>query len=215
MTTILFDLDGTLIDSTEAILESFSVAYDTFSQKAPEADKIEALIGYPLDVMFVRLGVDSAKVDAYVQAYKMHYRRISRYKTVPLPGAKEAVELASGFARLGIVTTKTGRYSRELLEHMGLMRHFEILIGREDVTHPKPHPEPIRKALASMKADAVNAWMIGDTLLDIHAARAAGVIPYALTCGYGSEEELSEACEYVAKDAKTAIENIATKKSLV
>ncbi|BDY12802.1 HAD family hydrolase [Hydrogenimonas cancrithermarum] len=215
MTTILFDLDGTLIDSTEAILESFSVAYDTFSQNTPEADEIKALIGYPLDVMFVRLGVDSAKVDAFVQAYKMHYRKISRQKTVLLPGAKEAVERASGFARLGVVTTKTGRYSRELLEHMGLMHHFEVLIGREDVTHPKPHPEPIHKALASMEASPANTWMIGDTLLDVHAAHAAGVTPYALTCGYGSEEELSDACEHVAKDVKTAIENIAMKKSLL
>jgi len=213
-TTILFDLDGTLIDSTEAILESFVIAYETFGQSAPDIEKIKALIGYPLDVMFQRLGVSADQAMAYVEAYKAHYRKISCQKTILLPTAKEAVEMASSFARLGIVTTKTGLYSRELLEHLGLMHHFEVLIGREDVTHPKPHPEPVLKALEQMGAEAESSWLIGDTVLDVKAAQAAGVTPYAVTCGYGHEDELKRFCRCVANDVKTAIKNIADGKKL-
>ncbi len=150
---ILFDLDGTLIDSTEAILESFAVAFKTFDTPVPEDEIIKAEIGHPLDIMFATLGVEACKVDAHIQAYKMHYRKISCAKTVLLPEAREAVELASQHAVLGVVTTKTAKYSIELLEHMGLMSYFDVLVGREDVEYPKPHPEPILKALSKLQSD--------------------------------------------------------------
>ncbi|MCD6211629.1 MAG: HAD hydrolase-like protein, partial [Sulfurovum sp.] len=155
---ILFDLDGTLIDSTEAILESFTVAYKTFQEEVPADDLIKAEIGHPLDHMFSTLGVKEDKIWDYVHAYKMHYRKIFCAKTVLLPEAREAVELASQHATLGIVTTKTAKYSIELLEHMGLMDYFEVLIGRENVEHPKPHPEPIQKALLKLPTVTNDIW---------------------------------------------------------
>ncbi|HFD14318.1 MAG TPA: HAD family hydrolase, partial [Epsilonproteobacteria bacterium] len=127
---ILFDLDGTLIDSTEAILESFAVAFKHFNDAVPNDEAIKAEIGYPLDAMFTTLGVEETKVWEYVAAYKMHYREISCAKTVLLKDAKKAVELAHKHATLGVVTTKTAKYSVELLEHMELMHYFEVLIGR-------------------------------------------------------------------------------------
>ncbi len=207
-TVILFDLDGTLIDSTEAILESFSVALDGFGSERAEDDEIKGLIGYPLDIMFERVGVEARLIPEHVTAYKEHYRKISCEKTLLLPRAVEAVERAGEFARVGVVTTKTGRYSRELLEHFGLMHRFEVLIGREDVKNPKPHPEPVHRALEGMNTDASKAWMIGDTLLDIESARAAGVRAFALTCGYGNKKELAAACRYLAPDAMSAVSKI-------
>jgi len=212
-TIILFDLDGTLIDSTDAILESFSVAFESFNKPVPDQEKIKSLIGYPLDVMFVRLGIEEAIADNFVQEYKKHYRKISCQKTILLPGAESAVKKASEFARLGIVTTKTGRYSRELLEHLNLMQYFEILIGREDVINPKPHPEPILKALEYMNVKDENCWMIGDTLLDVQSAKSANVTPIALTCGYGKEEELCDSCEHIVENVFSAIEIIDEKKA--
>lgn len=211
---ILFDLDGTLIDSTEAILESFSAAYGDLGTEAPRAEAIVPMIGIPLGEMFERLGVERTHVARYVAAYKRRYREISREKTVLLPGAREAVEEAAAFARLGIVTTKTGRYSIELMEHFGLMNRFEVLVGSEDVSRHKPHPEPVLKALDAMGVSTSDAWMIGDTLMDVHAARAAGIRPYALTCGYGRKEELEAECKHLAPDAKTAVANIRSESLL-
>jgi phosphoglycolate phosphatase len=206
--TILFDLDGTLIDSTEAILESFAVAFETFHETVPDDEIIKAEIGHPLDAMFKSMGVADAHIWAHVDAYKAHYRKISKAKTVLLPDAKEAVELAAKYATLGVVTTKTALYSRELLEHMQIMHYFGTLIGREDVTHPKPHPEPVLKALSKLKADKTECWMIGDTPMDIGAARAAEISAVAVSCGYAEETELMAYGCRVACNALEAVKII-------
>ncbi len=203
--TILFDLDGTLIDSTEAILESFEVALGQFGDVAPDEEAIKAQIGHPLDVMFRTLGVPQERVWAHVDAYKAHYRQISCQKTVLLPYATEAIALAKAHARLGIVTTKTALYSKEMLTYMGVMEHFEVLIGREDVTHPKPHPEPIYKALDAMGASATSAYMIGDTPMDMEAAKAAEVLPVGVSCGYAEETTL---CQYTPNVFQNAYEAV-------
>ena len=208
---ILFDLDGTLIDSTEAILESFGVAFKTFGKDVPEDGCIEAEIGHPLDMMFATLGVAENKVWDYVNAYKMHYREISCAKTVLLKDAREAVILASQYATLGVVTTKTAKYSIELLEHMGLMAYFDVLIGREDVLKPKPNPEPIEKALLKLPSDTNNIWMVGDTCMDMLAAKAANVGAIGVTCGYGTEESLFKCTDNIYQNAYEAVTFIAKK----
>ena len=206
---ILFDLDGTLINSTEAILESFDVAFGHFDMATPPAEKITAEIGHPLDGMFLSLGVGEAEVHEYVARYKKHYRQISREKTHLLLGAREAVENAFKIARLGVVTTKTGKYSVELLEHFDLMKYFEVMIGREDVEHPKPHPEPIFKALSKMDVDRKRCWMIGDTCMDMLSAREAGVTGIAVTSGYGSRQQLLQCSSLVTENALDAVSSIA------
>jgi phosphoglycolate phosphatase len=125
-----------------------------------------------------------------------------------LPQAKEAVELASQHAVLGVVTTKTAKYSIELLEHMGLMHYFDVLIGREDVEHPKPHPEPILKALSKLQSDKNRYWMIGDTPMDIIAAKAANIDSVAVTCGYADEVMLLEHTPNLSKSALEAVKFI-------
>lgn len=205
---ILFDLDGTLIDSTEAILESFGVAFQAHGKEVPGDEAIKAEIGHPLDVMFPTLGVAKEEVEAYVHAYKMHYREISCAKTVLLPQAREAVMLAKEHATLGVVTTKTAKYSIELLEHMGMMEYFDVLIGREDVTHPKPNPEPIFKALSKLDSHNKKYWMVGDTPMDILAAKAASVESVAVTCGYADELSLREHTDNVYDSALEAVKFI-------
>ncbi len=205
---ILFDLDGTLIDSTEAILESFDVAFGHFDVATPPAEKITAEIGHPLDGMFLSLGVDKVEVQAYVASYKQHYRQISREKTYLLPDAKEAIENAFKIARLGVVTTKTAKYSVELLEHFDLMKYFEVLIGREDVEYPKPHPEPILTALSKFKIGTNECWMIGDTCMDMLSAREAGVTGIAVTSGYGSRQQLLACSSLVTENALDAVSSI-------
>ncbi len=202
---ILFDLDGTLIDSTEAILESFHNSFDVFNYPHPTDEAIKALVGHPLDVMYAGLGVSKERVWDFVEAYKEHYRKISTQKTVLLENAKEAVEIAHEFATLGIVTTKTGKYSRVLMEHFGLMDKFSVLIGREDVVEPKPNAEPILKALERLNAENEEVWMVGDTTMDLLAAKNAGVNAIGVLDGYGTREELAKECNILLEDSLKAV----------
>ena len=203
---ILFDLDGTLIDSTEAILESFHNSYNVHKEKHPSDEDIKELIGHPLDVMFKELGIDETKVWEFVTTYKEHYREISTLKTLLLPHAKEAIEAASKIAELGIVTTKTGKYSQVLMEHFGLMDYFKVLIGREHVENPKPHEEPILKALESFDVENHNnIWMIGDTEMDLIAAKNAKINSVGVTCGYGTADALKVHTEHICKNSLEAI----------
>ena len=206
--TILFDLDGTLIDSTEAILESFHHSFDVYKRAHPSDEEIKALIGHPLDVMYKDLGVEEVLVWDFVKTYKEHYRMIHTDKTVLLDYAIDAIREAQKFARLGVVTTKTGTYSRELLVHFGLMDAFEVLIGREDVHHPKPHSEPIDKALSIMKSNKEQCWMIGDTRLDIASADNAGIKSVAVLCGYDKREQLLTLTELIEDSALDAVRYI-------
>jgi phosphoglycolate phosphatase len=205
---ILFDLDGTLIDSTEAILDSFRRSFRELGGSYPGDEAVKGLVGHPLAEMYRSFGVPEERVEEYVVRYKERYRQVHTLKTVLLPGAREAVELAASFARLGVVTTKTGKYSRELLEHFGLMEHFEVLIGSEDVTRHKPHPEPVLTALERMGARPQHAWMIGDTCLDVEAALAAGTVPLGVCCGTACEADLRRCGAQTYPDSYTAVEKL-------
>ena len=205
---ILFDLDGTLIDSTDAIVGTFHHSFEVHDFPKPDDEDIEALIGYPLHIMYQELGVSEDEVWDYVATYKEQYRKISTIKTKLLACAIEAVQEASKIAKLGIVTTKTGRYSKILMEHFDLMKYFDVLIGYEDVENPKPHQDPILKALESFDKTDEEIWMIGDTKLDIICADNAGVKSAAVLSGYGKKEELQMFTNVIFNDALEVIRYI-------
>lgn len=188
---VLFDLDGTVIDSTEAIVESFGVAFKHFGKPAPTAEDVISKIGHPLKVMFAKLGIEENIVDEVVARYKEHYRSVCNEKTVLIPNAAEAVKLMAKHATLGVVTTKTTQFSKDILVHLGIGEYFETVVGFDDVKNPKPHPEPILLALERLGNPEGKKWMIGDTPLDIMAANEAKVTPMAVLSGYASKELLS------------------------
>jgi len=206
--TILFDLDGTLIDSTDAVYEGFCYAFSTFNREQPSKNSVAKLIGYPLDIMFEQLGVDRDRVWDYVDTYKSRYREIQNDKTTLLENAKEAIELASSFATLGVVTTKTGRFSKVLLEHFGILNKFGVVIGREDVDKPKPDKEPMIKAVIALDTSSKDTFMIGDTCLDMESARRANIKGVGVTCGYGELEKLKECTDTIFGDALEAVRYI-------
>lgn len=207
---ILFDLDGTLIDSTEAIVSTFHHSFSKMNYDFKGTDEdIKSLIGYPLDIMYLELGIPQEIVWDYVETYKERYKEISKQQTQLLEFAREAIQLANTFARLSIVTTKTGIYSEQLLEHMDIMQYFEHVTGREHVEHPKPHPEPIHRTLDLMNIkNTCDIWMIGDTELDLIAANTAGINSVGVLCGYGKEDALKEHTSFIASNPLDAVKLI-------
>ncbi len=207
---ILFDMDGTLIDSTDAIYESFCVVFEKHKMPPKSKAEVAQYIGYPLDDMFAFLGAERERIAQLCADYKAHYMQIHNAKTKMLDGAVEAIKMASEFASLGIVTTKSSDSSRKLLAHFGVAKHFSVMIGKNDVINPKPHKEPILKALAGMQglginAEAHNAFMIGDTILDLIAAKDAGIIGLGVLCGYGLRADLEQYSKFIFKDTMEAV----------
>ena len=209
---ILFDLDGTLIDSTDAIVGTFNYSFEKLGFDFQGSnDDIKNEIGYPLDIMYETLGVPKEKVQKFVDTYKQRYREISLEQTYILPDTIECLKLASSFARLGIVTTKTTKYTIPILENMDILQYFEIIVGRQEVQNPKPHPEPILKAMEMMDVTNSNfdIYMIGDTKLDLISAKEAGIKGIGVLCGYGKREELKQYTSIVVSNSLNAIQSIA------
>ncbi len=207
---ILFDMDGTLIDSTDAIYESFCVVFEKHKMPILSKAEVAKYIGYPLDEMFAFFGAERGRIEQLCADYKAHYMQIHNAKTKMLDGAVEAIQMASEFANLGIVTTKSSDSSRNLLAHFGVAKHFSVMIGKNDVINPKPHKEPILKALAGIQslgveAEAHNIFMIGDTILDLIAARDAGIVGLGVLCGYGTKDDLEQFSKFIFKDTKEAV----------
>lgn len=205
--TILFDLDGTLIDGTQAILEAFEVALQG-TQAHFDDERIKAMIGFPLDIMFANLGFVGEQIAERIAAYKAHYLQIYLAQTTLLPLVKEALSIAQDFADLAVVTTKGTASSKAILQNLGVLHLFNAVVGRDDVSEPKPSAEPILKALTLLDKGKADAFMVGDTHLDIKAAQNAKISPIAVTCGYESEQNLAKYGVLLKANAYEAVEFI-------
>ncbi len=192
-------------------MESFAYSFDKMGHKCDKSEaEICSLIGYPLDIMYEKLGIETKKIDDFILCYKEKYKVISKEKTKLLPKVSEAVILASSFAKLGVVTTKTAFYSKQLLEHFDLLKYFCVVIGREDVINPKPSAEPILKALKVLKANPKkdNIYMLGDTILDLISAKESQVNSIGVLSGYGEEKELRKHTKNIKLSVYEAVNDI-------
>jgi len=172
--TILFDLDGTLIDTSELIIQSM---LHTLSQYVPnqyDRDDVLDFIGPPLEESFQQVLPD--KVEEMIEVYREHNLFHHDNLVAPYDGVLETLAaLKNHGIQLGIVTTKRNDTALRGLKVSKIEKYFDVIIGLNDVAHAKPHPEPIIKALDKLGAKASEAIMVGDNFHDILAGKNAGV----------------------------------------
>ena len=204
---LLFDLDGTLIDSTQAILESFinaSLLFG-FNFKGRE-NEIQALIGHPLREMFVKMGLPQGEIEECVKLYRSNYERIYLEKTILLPKVKDSFKNLPSSYLLGVVTSKSSYFSKKILENLGMLDYFFRVVGIDDVSEPKPSAEPIYTALEGLEYDKSRVYMIGDTFFDMQSAKNAGVVGIGVQGKY--DKNLAEYTDFVFSDMQEALEHI-------
>ncbi|HLJ58479.1 MAG TPA: HAD hydrolase-like protein [bacterium] len=197
--TVLFDLDGTLIDSHHLIIASFRHACRQVLGREITDEHAQVRWGQPLGVRFAAVAPDCvpALVDAYAQYYDRHERTLASV----FPGVPELLAALAGRAcAIGVVTSKRGRAAAQALRVLGLAPWITTSVGAEDAPAPKPAADPIRVALRRLEAVPESSLMVGDAPFDLQAARAAGVRSAAALWGARDIETLL-ACapDYVAR----------------
>jgi pyrophosphatase PpaX len=190
---VLFDLDGTLIDSVPLIVASMQHAF-AGRERAPTVKEWVALIGTPLEAMIRRWGEDEADVALLRERYKEHQWAHHDSMVRAFPGVPEVLDaLAARGVRMAVVTSKLEGSARRSLEFLGLARHFEAVVGLESTVRHKPDPEPVRHALARLEAASGDGAFIGDSPHDVLAGNAAGVATVAALWGPFTRDELAVA----------------------
>lgn len=181
---MLFDLDGTLVDTVPFILACVRHAFHGEASTPSDAEWM-AGIGTPLHLQLAQFARGPDQVERLLARYREFWREHHDELTRCFPGALETVSaLAAGGHRLAVVTAKTGHGALRSLRHTGLLPFMGAVIAADSCANSKPHPEPVLLALERLGASAERAALLGDAVHDVAAARAARVA--ALGAGWGA-----------------------------
>lgn len=195
---IVFDLDGTLLDSARDITVAFQQACTECGLVAPEDEHVQALIGRPLREMFHTFHPE-ADMDSLVAAYRAYYDENCTVYTRFFPGVQDTLRaLRERGYRLAVATTKYPRVARLVCEKMGLTSSLDHIQGTEGFAH-KPEPDVIFTALEALGCEGI--WMVGDTTADVLAGKAAGLKTFAVTWGTHNRDILETVHPDVISDS--------------
>jgi len=181
---VLFDLDGTLIDTIELILSSARHAFEGWPRATPTDEEWVRGIGTPLVQQLRGYAETEEEVALLLERYRRyqheHHDRLTRcYDDVP----EVVASLAERGHPLAVVTSKASPIARQSLGYVGLDRYFPVVVGYEDTTRHKPEPDPVLLALSRLGTSAKNAVFVGDSPHDVYAGNAAGVATIAALWG--------------------------------
>lgn len=194
---ILFDCDGTLVDSQHVIVETMNRAFRGQGLSPPTAEATRLIVGLSLETAMERLapGRDAADYRQLTEAYKSEFSNLRLTEDFSEPmfdGAREVLDKLAGMdILLGVATGKSLRGLKMVLAHHGLEDRF-VTLQTADFHPSKPHPSMIEKAMSETGAKPGSTWLLGDTSFDMEMAVAAGVRPIGVRWGYHPSQTLIE-----------------------
>ena len=189
---VLFDLDGTLIDTVELLLDSVRHAFRGHPGRVPTEAEWVAGIGTPLATQLRPYAADDAQLAALVEGYRGYQREHHDRLTRPFPGVLETVAtLRARGHPLAIVTSKGDEIAHRSLKHVGLLPSMDAVIGCDSCSRHKPEPEPVLVALERLGYAPDEALFVGDSPHDMASGRAAGVVTVAALWGPFTREMLA------------------------
>jgi phosphoglycolate phosphatase len=187
----LFDIDGTLLDSATDICGAQGEVLEAAGCAPVPFSLLRSYVGRELRVVFSDMlpQVDEAELQRLMADYTLKYRGRKHAGTRVYPGAREALTVLGG--RKSTATTKSTEGTRLVLEHFGLLPHFDHVQGSDGMRY-KPAPDVVLAAMAGLGASPAECLMVGDSPLDMEAGRRAGVKVCAVRYGYGDPVELEK-----------------------
>ncbi len=190
---VLFDLDGTLTDSGEGIINCAVFAMERLGIPVPPREELGVFVGPPLWDTFRQFGVPSDRVDEAVEIFRSRYVPIGKFENTPYSGIRETLEaLRAQGRKLYVATSKPEVTAREILEHFDLSRYFAEICGAT-VDKTRTSKEDVIAYLLSMDACRENSVMVGDTAFDVIGAAAHGIPTIGAAWGYGKTEDMVSA----------------------
>lgn len=190
---ILFDLDGTLTDSGEGIINCASLALEHFGLSVPSREEMRVFVGPPLQETFLRFGVPAEKTEEAIRVYRSRYIPIGKFENTPYPGIRELLEgLKAEGHKLYVATSKPEAMSVEILEHFDLAKYFDQICGATLDTS-RSSKEAVIAYLLEQNGRSDNMVMVGDTKFDVIGAKKHGIPTIGVAWGYGDIPELVQA----------------------
>ena len=191
---VVFDLDGTLVDASGAIVDGFNHVLDRHSVRPYGEEQVLRMMGRPLRDMFAEIAVTHRlDVAQLVSEYVDYSRALSGRGIQLLPGALALLERCRSYCRVGVNTSRTTSSARRILGGLGVNHLLPEIVGLDQVRNPKPHPEGLQLVLGRLGAIPQDSIMLGDTPDDIQAALAVGARAFGVATGYFSTDDLRSA----------------------
>ncbi|MFC7679233.1 pyrophosphatase PpaX [Paenibacillus sp. GCM10028914] len=201
--TILFDLDGTIIDTNEMIITSFMRVFEQGPKGPLKREDIIPHMGTTLEQQLQTFSGEE-DVSTLVPLYRTYSNKYHDEMVRPFPYVNEVIEwlYAQGIS-MGIVTTKIRPTTLMTLEKFDLEKYMSAVVTVNDVENPKPHPEPVLKAIESIGCNPQTTLMVGDSTVDIQSAKAAGVLAAGVAWSLKGEQVLRDCgADYILKDMR-------------
>lgn len=190
--TILFDLDGTLIDHFRAIYRCYCYAQEKLGLECVSFETVKATVGGSVPVTMERL-VGKAHAEAGVRYFREHFESILLEDLYPLPGSHALLEaLSDRGVQTAVFTNKNGSASKRICEHLGYTKWTHGIFGTLEHPWRKPQPEFTQFVLEQLNADPKSTLMVGDSPFDVAAARTANLPCHCVTTGSHDADGLSQ-----------------------
>lgn len=190
---ILFDLDGTLTDSGEGIINCAQYAFQQMGYPVPPREEMGVFVGPPLWDTFEKFGIPRERTDEAVKVFRSRYVPIGKFENTPYPGIRELLEnLKKGGNLLYVATSKPESTAAEILEHFDLAGYFDRICGA-DLEKKRNSKDAVIAYLLEHTGGDAEMIMVGDTEYDVLGAAAHGIPTIGVSWGYGDVSAMEKA----------------------
>ena len=190
---IFFDLDGTLTDSGEGIINCATLALEHFGIPVPPREEMGVFVGPPLDQTFIKFGIPAEKAQEAIDVFRSRYLVVGKFENAPYPGIHGLLErLKSQGHRLFVATSKPEVTALEVLEKFELTQYFEVICGAT-MDGSRVHKADVIAYLLNKIGAQEQVLMVGDTEFDVTGAAAHGIQTIGVSWGYGKVDAMEQA----------------------